>query len=109
MTVQDKTIAAVRAEERARQEELLTAECKASEKRIDALLKDALVWKEMYLQAVNDRDIKLLPLLEKASVIIKPFANTVFNDNGDITVTTSDLKIEHYFAAYNWQKKYKEL
>lgn len=44
-------------------------------------------------------NIRLKAQLASARKALEPFAAYVFNDNGDITVTTSDLRVEHYLQA----------
>lgn len=40
--------------------------------------------------------------LSLARKALEPFANCVFNDNGDVTVSTSNLQIDDYYKAYRF-------
>lgn len=44
-------------------------------------------------------------LVQKLVGLLKPFADKVFDDNGDLTVTTS-ADAEHFIKAYYGVKKY---
>jgi hypothetical protein len=37
--------------------------------------------------------------VERAAKALQPFANCVYNDNGNVTITTSNLRIEDYVRA----------
>lgn len=43
---------------------------------------------------------RLTAALSRAEKALQPFANCVFNDNGDVTVTTHYLQIEDYMRAH---------
>jgi len=48
--------------------------------------------------AMKHRDKAEVKLAE-AKKALEPFAACVFNDNGDVTITTSYLRTEHYMRA----------
>ncbi|RMD52348.1 hypothetical protein D6827_00185 [Candidatus Parcubacteria bacterium] len=60
------------------------------------------------------KDLEKLILFEQREIIealantLKPFAEAVFNDNGDITISYENLRREHFKAAYFMIKRLEE-
>lgn len=76
-------------EESAAEIERLRAQLAAAEAKSDVLLQ---------YQRAEAAEAQLA----SARKALEPFANCVFNDNGDVTVSTSNLQIDDYYKAYRF-------
>jgi hypothetical protein len=81
-----------------------TARAEAAEKRADDLQAE----RSRLYQAKRDKEDRALTAereRDAAREALEPFADCVFNDNGDITTSLNTLKHEHLVAAYFTLKK----
>lgn len=64
--------------------------------------------KELEQLLKDNKELKLV--LEKVESVLRPFADRVFNDNGDMTINTSSIfPTEVFQTAYFINKRIKNL
>jgi regulator of replication initiation timing len=52
------------------------------------------------LVAIETDNARLRAENEKLRAALKPFSDCIYNDNGDVTITTSDAVANDYWHAY---------
>lgn len=56
-------------------------------------------WREVYRVGQRHNEVALCDRIIELEAALRPFADAVYNDNGDVTISTSHIEIEHYMRA----------